>query len=83
MGSYKVEVNAYEMWLPATHKYFKDRQKAMRFMENLVKKKLEGNKKAARIRQVGRHDFGEAFFTGFAFTLLVACMLFWIVIITM
>jgi hypothetical protein len=81
MGSYKVEVQAFGTWLPATHKYFKKEKAARSFEERFVKFHLNGQKGITRVKAVGRRDRGEEFIIGFNMNLFMFFLVVFICLI--
>lgn len=70
MVSFKVEINVMGMWVPATHKYFKDEERAQDYRERLMRNNPNIKKSNIRIRCVGKLDKPTSFFMGFEFALL-------------
>lgn len=51
---YKVEVKAGSAWVPACHKYFQDRSKAVEFQNRFANQHLKGQKRLTRIKTTGK-----------------------------
>jgi len=56
MTSYKVEINVGGIWLPTTHKYFKQKDKAKDFERRFNNQNFPFDQQKTRVRKVGRED---------------------------
>jgi len=64
--SYKVEINVGGVWLPATHKYFQDKEKAQTFENRFISVNFPVQAQETRVRKVGKEKKGgrSDFFQG-------------------